>query len=65
MEQTADSSRTGVEPGYGWFGGEYKPVWRVYVNGHQVGVWTKSQWARRDLREKLRAARHAARKARR
>ena len=28
---------TGIVPGYGWFGTEYKPVWRVFIDGRQVG----------------------------
>lgn len=56
MNATID---TGIEPGYGWFGEEYKQVWRVFVNGNQVGIWTKPRWAAQDLRRHLRAARQA------
>jgi hypothetical protein len=59
------SSRTGIEPGYRWFGDEYKAVFRVYVDGHQVGMWTKQRHARSDLRYHLRQARRTARGVRR
>jgi hypothetical protein len=45
-----------IVPSCGWFGDEYTQVWRVVVNGHQVGIWTKPRWARRDLRWHLRHA---------
>jgi hypothetical protein len=35
-------------------------IWRVMVDGRQVGLWTKRRWAKRDLREKLREKRRAA-----
>ena len=31
--------------------------WKVIVDGHQVGIWSKRRWAKRDLRSKLREAR--------
>jgi hypothetical protein len=36
--------------------GEREPwiVYRVIVDGRQVGLWTKRRWARRDLRQHLR-----------
>ena len=53
---------TGIESSYGWFGNDYKAVWRVFIDGRQVGIWTKPRWARRDLRRKLREAQRAATK---
>jgi hypothetical protein len=46
-----------IVPSCGWFGGEYTQVWRVVVDGHRAGIWTKPRWARRDLRWHLRHAR--------
>jgi hypothetical protein len=34
--------------------------YRVIVGGHQVGLWTKKRWAKKDLRGELRAIRHQA-----
>lgn len=61
MDDTGGTeSTTGIVPGYAWFGEEYKPVWRVFIDGHQVGIWTKQRWARQDFRRHLREARRAA-----
>lgn len=49
-----------VVPSYGWFGEQYRQVWRVIVNGREVGLWSKPRWARQDLRYHLRRARRGA-----
>jgi hypothetical protein len=46
-----------IEPGYGWFGQEYRAVWRVYIDGRLHGVMSSPRRARRSLRHGLRQAR--------
>jgi hypothetical protein len=46
-----------IEPGYGWFGTEYRQVWRVYIGGRQNGWWPSPRAARRELRRQLRQIR--------
>jgi hypothetical protein len=52
-----------IEPGYGWFGEQYVPVWRIYVDGRQQGVWTNPRAARRALRYQMRQARRMNRRS--
>ena len=51
-----------IVPSYGWFGEEYKVVWRVIIGGRQAGVWTKRRRTQRDLRQQLRRMRRAVRR---
>jgi len=48
-----------VVPSCGWFGQEYKRVWRSSSTAI-VGLWTKPRWARQDLRQHLRRIRRGA-----